>query len=58
MQQAIIGLTSLCILAAVCGQIMNRSRYSGVIRMALGLEITRTLYKFLNGLVQGIIEWS
>lgn len=58
MQQAVICISSLCILVAICGQVMRGSRFAGVIRMVLGLEISRTLFLILSELVRGAIEWS
>jgi len=58
MRQAVISISGLCILAAVCGQIMKDSRFAGVIRMALGLEISRVLFLMLSELVRGVVEWS
>ena len=58
MQQAVMCISSLCILAAVCSQVMKGSRFAGVIRMVLGFEISRSLLPLLSELVRGVIEWS
>ena len=58
MRQSVSSVSCLCILAAICGQVMKGSRFAGALRMALGLEISRTLLMMLDELVQRMIEWS
>lgn len=58
MQRAVERISRLCILAAVCGQLMKESRYSGMIRMALGLEISLMVFSILEVFVRGVCEWS
>ena len=41
MKQAVLTVSALCMLAAVCGQLMNSRRYANALRLVLGLEIFR-----------------
>lgn len=58
MQQAVVSISGLCIMAAVLGQLMKDSRYANIIRIVLGLEISRAVFAMLNSLVRGVVEWS
>lgn len=39
MRQAILTGASLCLMAALCEQMLRESRFFGAVRLALGLEI-------------------
>lgn len=41
MEQAIISISALAILAAVCSRMTSGARYTGVLRFVLGLQIIR-----------------
>ena len=58
MQRAVMRVSSLCILAAIYAQVMKGSRFAGVIRMVLGLEIFATLFGVLRELMQNVVRWS
>lgn len=48
MRQAIETVASLCLLAALCEQLLDGSRYFGVVRLALGLEIAWAAISLLD----------
>lgn len=39
MAQSILVISGLCLMAALCEQLLGDSRFFGVVRLALGLEI-------------------
>lgn len=51
MRQAILTAASLCLLAAVCEQLLDGSRLFGAVRLALGLEIAWAAVSLLEGLL-------
>lgn len=51
-REGIISVSCVCVIAALCEQLMDRSRYFRVLRMVLGLEIARLLLGCAVRLVQ------
>lgn len=45
MQDAVITISYLCILMAICAQFLNGSAYTNALRFALGLEIMHVMIK-------------
>ena len=45
-------IASLCMLAALCEQLLGGSRLFGAVRLALGLEIAGVAVALLEGLVR------
>ena len=54
MRQAILTVASLCLMAALSEQMLDGSRYFGVVRLALGLEIVRALISLMDGFWQAV----
>lgn len=48
MRQAILTVTSLCLMAALCEQLLEGSRYFGAVRLVLGLEIAWAALSLLD----------
>ena len=51
-QQAILAIASLCLIAALCEQLSGESRLFGAVRMFLGLEIVRAAMALIDGLLR------
>ena len=49
MRQAMLSLAALCMITALCAQLMHASHYRFSIRMVLGLEIFRLLLSLVGG---------
>ena len=52
MRQAILTIASLCLIAALCEQILCGSRLFGAVRLALGLEIAGAAVALVEGLLR------
>ena len=50
MEQAVISVSALAVLAAVCSRMTSGTRYTGVLRLALGLQIIRICISSISGL--------
>lgn len=50
MEQAVISVSALGILAAICSRMTSGTRYIGVLRLALGLQIIRVCISSIAGL--------
>lgn len=54
MRQAVLTAASLCMLAALCEQLLDGSRFFDAVRLALGLEIAWVAVSLLEGLLGGL----
>ena len=52
MRQAILTISSLCLMAALCEQLLGGSRLFGAVRLALGLEIAGVAVALVEGLLK------
>lgn len=48
MKQAVLSICSLCMIAALCLQFMGTSRFTGVVRIVLGLEIVAQVISLMD----------
>lgn len=52
MRQAILVIASLCMVAALCEQLLGGGRLFGAVRMLLGLEIARAALDLVEGVLR------
>ena len=52
MRQAIMTVASLCLMAALCEQLLDGNRLFGAVRLALGLEIASIAVALMEGLLK------
>ena len=52
MRQAILTIAALCLMAALCEQLLGGSRLFGAVRLALGLEIVSAAMRLLEGVLE------
>lgn len=50
MREALLSISALCMLTALCGQLMDSSRYLNCIRLVMGLEIVWMVLSALKSL--------
>ena len=48
MRQAMLTIASLCLMAALCEQLLGGGRLFGPVRLLMGLEIVRAAIAFLD----------
>ena len=48
MRQAMLTIASLCLIAALCEQLVGGGRLFGAVRLLMGLEIVRAAIGFLD----------
>lgn len=48
MKQEMLSISALCMLAALCSQLLSTGKYSGVIRIAFAMEIVRIIISALD----------
>lgn len=54
MRQAILTVASLCLMAALCEQLLGGGRLFGAVRMLLGLEILCAALDLVEGLLRSL----
>ena len=54
MGQAILTVASLCLMAALCDQLLGDSRLFGAVRLFLGMGIVHVLMELLEGALKAI----
>ena len=52
MRQAVLTIASLCLIAALCEQLLSGSRLFSAVRLALGLEIARVAVALVDGFLK------
>jgi len=57
-RQAVIEISWLCMVAALCTQILQKNRFLSVIRLALGLEMLRVLLALIQAFSSGKLGWG
>ena len=50
MDDAVRAVCALCMLAAICGQLLDEGRFAGAVRFVLGLELTWTVMSVLEAM--------
>ena len=58
MQQTMITISALCMTAALCGQLIHKSRFHNAVRLLLGLEIACAMLSLIQKLSAGMLKWS
>lgn len=58
MQEIVMTVSSLCMTAALCSRLLQKNRFSGAVRLVLGLEIARVLLQMAEKTAEGILKWS
>lgn len=54
MGQTVLTIAAMCMLAAICSQLMNSSGYMHAVRIVLGLEIFRCGLKLMQNLAAAL----
>ena len=54
MRRTILTVASLCLMAALCEQLLGGGRLFGALRMLLGLEILRAALELVEGLLRAL----
>ena len=53
-RRTILTVASLCLMAALCEQLLGGGRLFGALRMLLGLEILRAALELVEGLLRAL----
>lgn len=58
MRETVMALAGICMLSAICEQMIDRNRFQNALRVVIGLEITWGLIHLIQKLGHYILEWG
>lgn len=55
MNQMMMRISALCMTAAICDPLMQKNRFGKTVRILLGLEIARVIFKLADETLKSIL---